>query len=91
MGVINGCAVGAVVGLVAWLATGLPYLGLVIAPAMLLNLICINAAGVMVPFTLGALNIDPALASSIFVTTVAFVLGFLFLLGLAAVFIPYLG
>ena len=52
---------------------------------MLLNMLAAALAGVMVPFTLRAFRIDPALASGILVTTVTDVAGFLFFLGLAGI------
>jgi len=52
--------------------------------AMLLNMVAAALSGVLVPYTLKALRIDPALASSIMVTTVTDVAGFFFFLGLAA-------
>ena len=50
---------------------------------MVLNQLAAAFAGVAVPFTLKAFRIDPALASSIFVTTITDVAGFFFFLGLA--------
>jgi len=72
------------VGLIGWLWQGNPALGVVIGLAMLGNLIMASLARVIVPLTLKALKIDPALASSIFVTTVTDVCGFAFFLGLGA-------
>ena len=57
---------------------------------MLGNLIVAAFAGVTVPMVLKALRIDPALASSIFVTTFTDVMGFLLFLGLATYFLQYL-
>jgi magnesium transporter len=51
---------------------------------MLLNMVAAALSGVLVPYTLKALRIDPALASCIMVTTVTDVAGFFFFLGLAA-------
>ncbi|MCS6880436.1 MAG: magnesium transporter [Oscillochloridaceae bacterium] len=82
IGVCNGVSIGLLVGLVGWLWQGNPALGVVIGLAMLGNLIMASLAGVIVPLTLKALKIDPALASSIFVTTVTDVCGFAFFLGL---------
>jgi magnesium transporter len=90
IGVLNGLSLGIVVGLVAWLWQGNPMLGLIIALAMLGNLIVAAMAGVLVPMTLKRLNIDPALASSIFVTTATDVMGFALFLGLATLLIHWL-
>ena len=90
VGIINGVSVGLLVALIAWLWQGNPYLGLVIGLAMLGNLVMAALAGVIVPMTLKALRIDPALASSIFVTTFTDVTGFLLFLGLATYFLRFL-
>lgn len=84
LGLVNGLATGAVVGVIGWLWQDSPTLGLIVGAAMLLNMMAACLSGVLVPFTLRALKIDPALASSIMVTTVTDVAGFFFFLGLAA-------
>lgn len=84
IGVCNGLSIGLLVGLVGFLWQGSLVLGLIIGLAMLGNLIIAALAGVVVPLTLKALKIDPALASSIFVTTATDVCGFSFFLGLGA-------
>lgn len=85
IGLCNGVTIGLLVGLIGWLWQGSAALGVVIGVAMLGNLILASLAGVLVPLTLKALKIDPALASSIFVTTVTDVCGFALFLGLGAV------
>jgi magnesium transporter len=72
-----------VVGLIGWWWKSSWELGLVAFAAMVLNQLAAAFAGVAIPFSLRALRIDPALASSIFVTTVTDVAGFFFFLGLA--------
>ena len=57
---------------------------------MILNMIVATISGFLVPVVLKKLKIDPALASSVFVTTFTDVLGFLFFLGLATVFVQQL-
>ncbi len=79
----NGIAIGIIVGLVGYIWKGAPLIGLVASLAMFLNLIVAGMAGVLIPFGLKALKIDPALASSIFLTTVTDVAGFFIFLGLA--------
>ena len=59
-------------------------LGAVVAAAMVINLLCAGAAGILVPLGLQRAGADPAVASSVFVTTVTDVLGFFVFLGLAA-------
>lgn len=84
IGVCNGLTIGLLVGVIGWLWQGSVGLGVVIGVAMLGNLIMASLAGVLVPLSLKALRIDPALASSIFVTTVTDVCGFALFLGLGA-------
>ncbi|MDX8392481.1 MAG: magnesium transporter, partial [Mariprofundaceae bacterium] len=62
-------------------------LGLVIAAAMLINLMVAGMSGALIPLTLQRLNIDPALASGTILTTVTDVVGFFAFLGLATVFL----
>jgi magnesium transporter len=77
-------AIGVVVGVVGYLWKGSMTLGWVIFAAMLLNQVAAGLAGVLIPFTLKRLRVDPALASSIFLTTVTDVAGFFFFLYFAA-------
>ena len=58
-------------------------LALVIGIAMTLNLLFAASAGVLVPLTLKRMNLDPALAGGVILTTVTDVMGFLAFLGLA--------
>jgi magnesium transporter len=90
IGLLNGIALGLVVGVVAWLWQGNAMLGVIIAVAMLGNLVVAAIAGVLVPTTLQRLKVDPALASSIFVTTATDVMGFGLFLGLATLLIRWL-
>lgn len=84
LGVLNGMAIGVLVGIVGYIWQGSVVLGVVVGAAMLLTMVAAALSGVLVPYTLKALRIDPALASSIMVTTVTDVGGFFFFLGLAA-------
>ena len=90
IGVLHGLVIGVLVGLGAWLWRGIPVLGLVIGLAMLGNLVVAGLAGTMVPLTLRALKLDPALASSVVVTAITDIVGFGLFLGLATLFLPYL-
>jgi magnesium transporter len=83
VGVANGLAIGVVVGLVAALVGDQTRLGLVVFLAMMGNLLVAGFAGGFIPVVLERFRIDPAIASSIFVTTFTDVCGFLLLLGLA--------
>jgi len=83
VGLLNGAAWAIVVGIVSALWFSDAPLGLVIAGAMAINLFVAALAGVLVPLTLRRLNIDPALAGGVVLTTVTDVIGFLSFLGLA--------
>ena len=58
--------------------------------AMVINMFVAATAGTLIPLGLRALKVDPALASSVFITTLTDVFGFLSFLGLATVFLKYL-
>ncbi len=90
VGVGNGLACGIVAALVVWFWKGSPWLGAVIGAAMVINMFVAATAGTLIPLLLRALKIDPALASSVFITTLTDVFGFLSFLGLATVFIRFL-
>ncbi|HTO72772.1 MAG TPA: magnesium transporter, partial [Gemmatimonadales bacterium] len=83
VGLINGLANGVVVAIVAMLLNEGWILGLVVFIAMVGNLFVAGFAGALIPIMLERLDIDPAVASSIFVTTFTDVCGFLLLLGVA--------
>jgi magnesium transporter len=85
VGLINGFAVGVVVGAVASVGLGHGWeLGLVVMLAMWGALIVAATVGAAVPLTLQRVGVDPAVASSGFVTAVTDIAGFFLLLGLAA-------
>ena len=90
VGVIQGVCVGTVVGIGAWLWRGNPYLGLIIGIALLGNMMVAAVAGVLVPLGLRACGQDPAIASSVLVTTATDCLGFLIFLSLAASMVHHL-
>ena len=82
-GAINGVALALILGVVGTLVLGDPWMGLVLALAMITNQIVAAFGGVMVPLTLERFGLDPALASGTFVTTLTDVMGYLAFLGLA--------
>jgi len=90
VGIGNGVALGLVAALVAWATRGDPVLGVVLGTAMVINMFVAATAGVLIPLGLRAANIDPALASSVFITTMTDVFGFFSFLGLATIFAQYL-
>jgi len=87
VGVGNGLATGAVAALVAWVMVGQPSVGLLLFGAMIINLFVAGAAGTLIPLGLKALKVDPALASTVFITTFTDVAGFASFLGLAALYL----
>lgn len=82
---LNGVTVAVVVGIAVSLIFSNFELGLVIAAAMMANILIAGLTGVLVPLTLERLKADPAIASSIFVTMTTDSMGFLVFLGLASV------
>jgi len=84
VGLVNGLIFAVVMGVVGVAWFGSPALGMVIAAAMVINLVIAGLAGILVPVALDRLSIDPALASGAFVTTVTDVVGFFAFLALAA-------
>jgi magnesium transporter len=90
IGAINGAVIGAVTALVAWIWYGNPFLGLVIGLGMLVNLILAGLSGASIPLIMKKIGIDPAQSSSIILTTVTDVVGFIAFLGFAVLFQKYL-
>ena len=90
VGLGNGLVLGVIAALVAWATRGNPVLGLILCAAMIINMFVAATAGTLVPLGLRAANIDPALASSVFITTLTDVFGFFSFLGLATIFMKYL-
>jgi magnesium transporter len=91
VGIGNGLVLGIVAAVVAWATRGNPVLGLLLCAAMIINMFVAATAGTLVPLGLRAANVDPALASSVFITTLTDVFGFASFLGLATIFLRYLG
>lgn len=87
VGLINGVLFALLVGVFAWLWFGSEPLGLIIGAAMVINLLAAALAGILVPLALDRFDIDPAVASGTFVTTVTDVVGFFAFLGLAALWL----
>ncbi len=83
-GLVNGMIFAVVMGVVGMLWFGTPMLAVVIAIAMVVNMVVAALAGILIPIGLEKLGVDPALASGAFVTTVTDVVGFFAFLGLAA-------
>ncbi len=79
----NGVLWAIVVGLIAAIWFQAVHIGILIATAMIINLLCAAFAGVTIPLLLDKLNIDPALAGGVLLTTITDVVGFMAFLGLA--------
>ena len=84
---LNGVLFALILGILSAFWFGNFALGGVLAIAMVLNMVVAGFAGIIIPLILNKLGIDPALASSVFVTTVTDVVGFFSFLGLAAIFL----
>lgn len=84
VGLINGAATGLIVFVFALVFDSNPLLGLVIFLAMTGNLVIAGITGAGIPLMLKRVGIDPAIASSIIITTFTDVFGFMLLLGLAS-------
>jgi magnesium transporter len=90
VGTLLGLVTGGVMALVAFLWKGNPYLGLIIALAMIANLLLAGTAGAVVPLVLKRLGLDPALGSAVITTAFTDSFGFLVFLGLGTVFLDYI-
>ena len=90
LGAINGTLIGVVTAMIAWLWYGNPYLGLVIGLGMLFNLIFAGLSGTSIPLVMKKFGLDPAQSSSIILTTVTDVMGFIAFLGFAVLFQNFL-
>ena len=86
IGVLNGIIFAAITSAIVQLWFKEINLSILIGVSMILNMIVAGLFGILVPVTLKKFNIDPALASSVFVTTITDVIGFLSFLGLGAYF-----
>ncbi|PRY26440.1 magnesium transporter [Aliiruegeria haliotis] len=90
VGLVNGLALGLLIGLVAWIWKGNPWLGLVIGTAMAINTMIAVSIGGVVPLLLKRLGQDPAAASGPLLTTITDMAGFFLVLSLATLMMPLL-
>lgn len=90
LGVIDGAACGVVTAVIVIAMNRNVWLGVVVFIAMIGNLLVAGIFGFLVPIIIKKLHADPAVASSIFITTATDVLGFFIFLGLATIFMPLL-
>ena len=91
VGVLNGLIFALLIGVLTATRFCNPGLGLVIGLAMVVNMMAAGSAGILIPLGLDRLKVDPAVASSVFVTTVTDVVGFFGFLGLASLWIRVFG
>ncbi|MEM9780580.1 MAG: magnesium transporter [Pseudomonadota bacterium] len=84
VGLGNGLAFAVIIAGVGLVWFGSPMLGVVLAVAMVVNMVVAGLSGILIPMALDRIGADPALASGTFVTTVTDVVGFFVFLGLAA-------
>jgi magnesium transporter len=87
VGLINGLAFAVLLALLAYFWFGTGELGSVIAVAMIVNLLAAALSGILIPLGLDRMGFDPAVASTVFVTTVTDVVGFFSFLGLATIWL----
>jgi magnesium transporter len=87
VGIINGLLFAVIIGVFAWWWFGFGGLGVVIAAAMIINLLAAALAGILLPLLLDHFDIDPAISSAVFLTTVTDVVGFFSFLGLATLWL----
>ena len=87
IGILNGIIFAIITGVIVQLWFKEINLSILIAVSMILNMIVAGLFGILIPVSLKKFNIDPAIASSVFVTTITDVVGFLSFLGLGAIFL----
>jgi len=86
IGILNGIIFAIISAIIVQLWFKDTTLSLIISISMVLNMIVAGLFGILVPISLKKFNIDPAIASSVFVTTITDVIGFLSFLGIGAYF-----
>jgi magnesium transporter len=87
VGIGNGVANGLIAAVVVWLFRADSMIAVLLFLAMVINLFVAAAAGTLIPLGLKALRVDPALASTVFITTFTDVAGYASFLGLATMFL----
>lgn len=90
IGILNGIALGTLLGVVAWLWQDNAYLGVVVGTALALNTLLAVLLGGVVPLILRGMKMDPALASGPILTTITDMCGFFLVLTFAARFLAEL-
>ena len=90
VGLLNGLALGTLLGIAAWAWKGNAVLGLVVGLALAINTIVAVSIGGTVPLVLKRFGVDPAVASGPLLTTITDMCGFFLVLSLASAAMPYL-
>jgi magnesium transporter len=90
VGLLNGTALGLLIGVAAWAWKGNIILGLVVGVALMLNTLVAVSIGGTIPMILRRMGVDPALASGPVLTTVTDMCGFFLLLSIAGALLPRL-
>jgi magnesium transporter len=90
IGLLNGLALGVLIGLAAFLWKGNIYLGLVVGGALMINTIVAGSLGGTIPLILKKFGVDPALASGPILTTITDMMGFALVLSMASMAMAYL-
>ncbi len=85
VGLINGIIIGTITCLIAYLVKGDPRIGIVLAVAMICNMFIAGLVGSLIPVILKSLKVDPALASSVIITMLTDIGGYVSFLGLASI------
>jgi len=90
LGLTTGLATAVIMGLIAYLWKGQLLLSVIVGTALLINMLVAAAVGVVTPLALKAFRVDPAIASSVIITTFTDVCGFFSFLGLATLLMKFL-
>ena len=90
IGLLNGLALGILIGLAAFLWKGNIYLGLVVGGALMINTIIAVSLGGTIPLILKKFGVDPALASGPILTTITDMMGFALVLSMASMAMAYI-
>ncbi len=85
LALMNGFIFAVAIGFIAWIWFSMPLLGVVIAASMVINIIAAGFFGSLIPLLLQKADIDPAVGSSVLLTTVTDIVGFFSFLGLATI------
>ena len=85
--ILNGILFAIITGLAAWIWFSDISLSIIVGAAMVINILSAGMFGFLIPYIFNKVKIDPALASSVFVTTITDVFGFLSFLGLASIYL----